>query len=137
MATNLETLEESLKETKYKTDEENFTKFTYLHMLDRMKKDFIASKIKSSEHDASLKNKSSILELESQKARQVKQERLQSKAIFQHVLDSISKEQQDRSERIRELQKCITNKEESVQRRIQRQRKNQEIAEAAANENKD
>jgi len=62
---------------------------------------------------------------------------LQSKSIFQHVLDSISKEQQDRSERIRELQKCITNKEESVQRRIQRQRKNQEIAEAAANENKD
>ena len=102
-----------------------------------MKKDFIASRIKSSENDASLKNKSQVLEIESQKARQVKQERLQSKAIFQHVLDSISKEQQDRSERIRELQKCITNKEESVQRRIQRQRKNQEIAEAAANENKD
>ena len=45
-------------------------------MLERMKKDFIASKIKSSENDASLKNKSSILELESQKARQVKQDRL-------------------------------------------------------------
>jgi hypothetical protein len=36
-----------------------------------------------------------------------------------------------------ELQKCIKNKEESVQRRIERQRRNQEIAEAAANENKD
>jgi len=41
-------------------------------MLERMKKDFIAAKIKSSEQDASLKNKSSILELENQKARSVK-----------------------------------------------------------------
>lgn len=50
---------------------------------------------------------------------------------------NIEKEQRDRSERIHELQKCIRNKEESVQKRIERQRKNQEIAEAAANENKD
>ena len=35
------------------------------------------------------------------------------------------------------MQKCIRNKEESVQKRIERQRRNQEIAEAAANENKD
>jgi hypothetical protein len=38
-------LAESLEETKYKTDEELFTKHSYMHMLDRMKKDFIASKI--------------------------------------------------------------------------------------------
>lgn len=50
---------------------------------------------------------------------------------------NIEKEQKDRQERILELQKCIKNKEESVQRRIERQRRNQEIAEAAANENKD
>jgi len=35
------------------------------------------------------------------------------------------------------LQKCIANKEESVKRRIERQKKNQEIAENAANESKD
>jgi len=62
---------------------------------------------------------------------------LQSKAIFDNLLKNIEKEQKDRQERIFELQKCIKNKEESVQRRIERQRKNQEIAEAAANENKD
>ena len=50
---------------------------------------------------------------------------------------NIEKEQRDRQERIQELQKCIRNKEESVQKRIDRQRRNQEIAEAAANENKD
>lgn len=41
-------------------------------MLDRMKKDFIASKIQSSDYGASLKNKSSILELEQQKQRKIK-----------------------------------------------------------------
>ena len=45
MASKLTMLGEQLKETKYKTDEELFTKQSYMHMLDRMKKDFIASKI--------------------------------------------------------------------------------------------
>jgi len=62
-------LADSIEDTKYKTQEEDFTKTTYTHMLERMKKDFIASKIKSSDNNASLKNKSSILELEQQKHR--------------------------------------------------------------------
>jgi len=62
-------LADSIEDTKYKTQEEDFTKTTYIHMLERMKKDFIASKIKSSDNNASLKNKSSILELEQQKHR--------------------------------------------------------------------
>ena len=133
----IEMLEEALADTKYKTDEELFTKHSYLHMLDRMKKDFIASKINSSENEASLKNKSSILDIEMQKQRKIKEERLQSKSIFEGLMENISKQQSDRQQRIHELQKCIRNKEESVQKRIERQRKNQEIAEAAANENKD
>ena len=52
-------------------------------------------------------------------------------------MKNIEKEQRDRQERILELNKCITNKEASVNRRIERQRKNQEIAETAASENKD
>lgn len=52
-------------------------------------------------------------------------------------MKNIELEQRDRQERIFELQRCIKNKEASVSRRIERQRKNAEIAEAAANENKD
>jgi len=52
-------------------------------------------------------------------------------------MNNIGKEQRDRQDRITELQKCIKNKEESVNRRIERQKRNTEIAEAAANENKD
>ena len=130
-------LKESLDETKYKTDEELFTKTSYAHMIDRMKKDFIASKIASSDHEKSLKNKMSILDNEQQRQRKIKEEKLQSRAIINGLMENIQKEQDDRQHRIQELQKCIRNKEESVQKRIERQRRNQEIAEAAANENKD
>ena len=130
-------LEDALDDTKYKTKEEILVAHSYKHMLHRMKKDFIAAKINSSENDAALKNKASILDIEQQKQRKIKEERLQSKAIFEGLMKNIEKEQRDRQERIHELQKCIRNKEESVQKRIERQRRNQEIAEAAANENKD
>ena len=120
-----------------KIPQELFTQHSYEHMLARMKKDFIAAKIQSSEYHNSLKNKQQILELEQQKQRKIKEERLQSKAIFEGLMRNIEKEQKDRQERIHELQKCIRNKEESVQKRIERQKRNQEIAEAAANENKD
>ena len=75
--------------------------------------------------------------IEQQKQRKIKEERLQAKSIFEGLLKNVEKEQKDRQERIYELQKCIKNKEESVRKRIERQRRNQEIAEAAANENKD
>ena len=52
-------------------------------------------------------------------------------------MKNIEKEQKDRQERILELNRCILNKEASVQRRLERQRKNTEIAETAASENKD
>jgi len=137
MQAKLEMLEESLGETRYKIEEEQFTKHSYLHMLDRMKKDFIASKIASSENELSLKNKVNVLNSEESKQRKIKEERLQSKAIFDSLMNNINKQQEDRQERIKELMKCIKNKEDSVQKRIDRQKRNQEIAEAAANENKD
>ena len=72
-------------------------------MLDRMKKDFIASRINSGEMESSLKNKSQILDLENHKHRKTKEERLQAKAIFDSLMKNIEKEQRDRQERILEL----------------------------------
>jgi hypothetical protein len=57
--------------------------------------------------------------------------------VLTNLLKNIEKEQRDRSERFLELSKCIANKEASVNRRIERQRKNQIIAEKAAGENQD
>lgn len=47
-----------------------------LHMIERMKKDFIATKIKSGEMETSLRSKSQILDTENNKQRKTKEERL-------------------------------------------------------------
>ena len=52
-------------------------------------------------------------------------------------MKNIESEQRNRQEIIQELQTCITLKEASIQKRIERQRRNAEIAEAAANETND
>jgi len=46
-------------------------------------------------------------------------------------------DQRERQETIVSLQKSIRNKEEALKRRMERVRRQQEIAEMAANENKD
>ena len=53
----LEQLDECLETTKLKIDEENLQKFSYNYMLERMKKDFIATKILASEYETSIKSK--------------------------------------------------------------------------------
>ena len=60
----LEQLEECLDTTKLKIDEETLQKYSYSYMLERMKKDFIATKIQSSDYESSLKSKNQILEIE-------------------------------------------------------------------------
>jgi len=113
-------LEEAIKESEAKINEERMCKRTYLHMLDRMKKDFIATKIKANDFDKNLQNKRQVLDIEEGKQRKTKEERLQSKNTFDKLMKNIEKEQEDRRARILELQKCIANKEESVKRRIDR-----------------
>ena len=76
---------------------------TYLHMLERMKKDFIACKIKTNDLEESLRNKKQLLDGEEDKTRKTKEEKLQSKNIFDNLMKNIEKEQRDRQERILEL----------------------------------
>jgi len=64
MSDKISQLHDSLDETQVKTDEEYITKHRYLHMLARMKKDFIAAKIQSTENDLAYKNKSAVLGVE-------------------------------------------------------------------------
>jgi hypothetical protein len=93
-------------------------------MLERMKKDFIATKILSADLNMSLKSKQQIVDIENQKSQRTKEERLQSKSTFDSLMRNIELEQKERKKRIEELQECIKNKEESVQRRIERQKRN-------------
>ena len=116
----LEQLREALAQTKDKIEEEKLYKRTYAHMLERMNRDHIASKIKSADLEKSLQNKRAVIDAEEEKQRVTKEGRLQSKSIFDNLMKNIEKEQRDRQDRIIELQKCIDNKEQSVRRRIER-----------------
>jgi len=66
-----------------------------------------------------------------------KENKLQSKYRLDNLMKNIDHEQKKRQERIISLQKSIKNKEEALQKRMDRVRRQSEIAEAAANENKD
>ena len=109
----------------------------YQHMIERIKKDLIALQIKANEMHESHKQKEVIMQEESDKSRKSKEHRLQAKEKLQQLMDFIDKEQRHREERIESLNKSIKNKEEALQRRMDRVARQQEIAEAAANENKD
>lgn len=61
-------------------------------MLQRLEKDFIATKIKSTELETSVTSKKTILDLEAQKQRKTKEDRLQAKAIFDNLMKNIELE---------------------------------------------
>ena len=75
--------------------------------------------------------------MESLKHRQVKQQRLQSKDTVDRLMVNIEKEHTETNAILAEIAKCLKDKEESVQKRMERIKKNQEIAEQAANDSKD
>ena len=106
-------------------------------MIERMKKDLIAIKIEANDLLDSQRQKEGILAEESDKSRKTKEQRMQAKVKLENLMKQIDLEQRKRQERIQSLQKSIRNKEEALQRRMERVRRQQEIAESAANENKD
>ena len=68
-----------------------------------MEQDYIATKIKSTELETSLKTKLEVIAAEEEKQRNSKEGRLQSKGIFDNLMKNIEKEQRDRQDRIIEL----------------------------------
>lgn len=109
----------------------------YNHMLKRMKKDLIALQLKSNDLTESLRSKNIIWNDEFRKDMQGKENKLLSKFRLDKLMQNIDHEQKKRQERIVSLQTSIKNKEEALQKRMDRVKRQSEIAEAAANENKD
>lgn len=109
----------------------------YFHMLDRMKKDLIAMKIKTNELETSMQHKDSIFSKEYAKSKKSQENKLQAKFKLDNLLSNVDLEQSKIQERIKSLHISIKNKEEAVQRRMERVKRQQDIADAAANENKD
>ena len=109
----------------------------YSHMVSRMNKDLIAFEIVKKEMEASLRSKELILAEQNDESRKWKEKQLQRKAEFDNLMRSIGDEQNDRKKRISNMNKQIRTKEENVLRREEREKHQRDIAEIAANENKD
>jgi hypothetical protein len=102
-----------------------------------MKKDLISLQLRSNDLTESLRSKKGIYDDENKKLRLAREAKLQSKFRLDTLMKNIDHEQKKRQERIISLQLSIKNKEEALQRRMDRKKRQSEIAEAAANENKD
>lgn len=89
-------------------------------MLDRMKKDLISLQLTSNDLIESLRSKRSIMNDELNKQRKSKENKLQSKYRLDNLMKNIEREQDKRKERIESLQTSIKNKEDALQKRMDR-----------------
>ena len=106
-------------------------------MLDRQKKDLIALTLKINELTESLRSKTNIHNTESNVQMRARQEKLQSKYKLDNLMKMIDHEQKKRQERISSLQTSIQNKQDALQKRLTRAKKQNDIAERAANQSRD
>jgi len=136
-STRKQQIENAIKVTKKKTDEETMNSRTYDHMIERLKKDLIAMEIKKKELEGSLRTKQLMYEEHKEQFRKSTEQSKQSKSIFDSLIVNVGSEQKERKQRIVMLTKSIDNKQDNVKRRAERIQRQREIAEAAANENKD
>ena len=135
--TKKEQISNAIKVTQKKTAEEIMNSRVYGHMIDRIKKDLIAMEIKKKNLEKGLRNKQVMYEEQKEKYRKSKETRLQSKTIFDNLVKNLYDERNEKKKRIEQLVKSINNKHDNVKRRADRIQRQNELAEAAANENKD
>jgi len=102
-----------------------------------MKKDLISTQIRAQELHESYKSKQAIAAEEADKNRKAKQQRLQAQHRLEELMRLIDQDHFQRQKRIGSLSKSIKNKEEALTRRVARVSRQKQIADQAANENKD
>lgn len=137
ITTRKQQIENAIKVTNKKTNEELMNSRIYSHMIERIKKDLIAMEIKKKNLETSLRNKQVMYEEQKEKLRKAKETKLQSKNIFDNLVKNLYDERNEKKKRIEMLVKSINNKHDNVKRRADRIHRQNELAEAAANENKD
>ena len=106
-------------------------------MLDRMKKDLIALQLTINDLQESLRSKKTIYDQEYKAQMSARQEKLQSKFKLDKLMKNIDHENVKRQERIESLQKSIINKQQALEKRFSRAKRQADIAEIAQNESKD
>ncbi|OMJ93526.1 hypothetical protein SteCoe_3503 [Stentor coeruleus] len=133
----IQTTKESLEITKKQHKQEISDYRSCLYMLDRMKKDKIAMEIKANTIQSSLKSTRFVLNTEVKKSQQSKEANFQSKMMLMDIKKTYSQSKRKKDEYVINLEKELKSREDVAARREDRQKRQMEIAEAAANDDKD
>jgi chromosome segregation ATPase len=95
----------------------NFMKMenlSFKYMCDRMKRDLISFTLTINDLTISLRSKTSICDDETRKQIQARERKLQSRFRLQILMESLTRDQKKRQERITSLNQSIKNKEEAI-----------------------
>jgi hypothetical protein len=132
LETRVEQLEKALTAAQSKQEEELQNKNSYEHMLDRMKKDRIALEIKAQSLSQNLRSARQVLGSEQQKSRKTMEVKFQSRLQLKELKDQYEYERRQKEDRIVQLERNVRMRQEASVRREERQKRQTEIAEAAA-----
>lgn len=87
--TFIKSTDDELGQIKEEHDFEQMFQRSYMHMIERMKKDLIAIKIEAHELHESFKQKEGIMNEESEKSRKTKEQRMQAKLRLDNLMKQI------------------------------------------------
>ena len=134
---SIEKLESEVQEVKQKQDDALSATNVYKHILERMKISRMKLDIKNEVLIKDLKSNIRILAEEIDIKRRSKESSIKTKHALETLEDFIDKETKEKHERLDAIGKDVKQKQESNQKREERFRRQLEIAEAAANEDRD
>lgn len=130
-------LQSLLSQHKKKHEDELSCKKSYLYMLNRMKQEKISMEMKSKSLQTNLKSTSYTVNTESDKFRKIRENQHQSRVMLQEIKATIAVEQRKKSEKISQLEKSIKKRQDLTYKREERLRRQAEVSEAAANDDRD
>lgn len=134
---HVDALEAELVRVRGLMDKAKDERFMYEHLLERMKVTKLHLELKASAYMESLKNKKSVLNEQLQRMRKSQEHSFLTKQAYHVVKDLFLRETKDKEGQVLELEKNAKSRREMATRRDTRQRRQLEIAEAAANEERD
>ena len=133
----IENVKNSLEITRKEFKNQTKDYKSYEHVLDRMKKDKIAMELKANYIHISLKSTQQVLNSEITRFQKIREAQYHSKIIWQDMRKTFSQSRRKKSKYINNLERELKSKEDIAERRDDRQKRQLEIAEAAANDDKD
>ena len=133
----IEKLENSLTEVQKRQEEALSATKVYKHILERMKNSRTKLDIKNEDFIKNLKTNNRVLVEELECTRKEHESKIKTKKALKTLESFIEKETKEKQEKLETITKDVKIKQENSQKREERYKRQLEIAEAAANEDKD